>query len=403
MTKTQNIACPNCGEAISVTDVLFHQVQEEVQAGYKSKLAALEKEKVKLAAAIDEGVKKAVSIEKSKLEKKIRSELSNENSETIKLLEEQLDKKSGEIKQMNKLKSELSQTKREKDELQEKIQAETEEKFNNLLTDEKTKIRNQVEKETELKFAEKDSVIEKLKEQTRDMQRKLEQGSMQLQGEVQEIAIEDYLKTCFPLDTINEIKKGARGADSLQIINTRTRQSCGSVYYESKRTKDFQASWIDKFKEDMRLKGATLGAIVTDVMPKDMERFGLKDGVWICTYQEFKGLCHVLRETVILYSSALETQVNKGEKMQMLYGYLTSNEFRMQIEGIVEGFSQMNSDLASERRSMEMIWKKRQKQIEKVLQNTIHMYGNIKGIAGNALGTIKALELPVPEEQTQNI
>jgi hypothetical protein len=280
--------------------------------------------------------------------------------------------------------------------LEEQVKKEYELKFTLLITEEKSRIQNQVEEKMEMKISEKDQVIETMKGQINEMQRKIEQGSMQLQGEVQELAIEDFLKTNFPMDSIEEVKKGARGADCVQIINTRSRQNCGTIVYESKRTQSFQPAWVEKFKEDMRLEGATLGVIVTEAMPRDMQHMGQMDGIWICTFQEFKGLSHVLREAVIMYSSALTSQENKGEKMAMLYEYLTGNEFRMQVEAIVEGFSQMQTDLSGEKRSMEMIWKKRERQIEKVLQNTIHMYGNIKGIAGNAIGTIKALELPAP-------
>ena len=201
---------------------------------------------------------------------------------------------------------------------------------------------------------------------------------MQTQGEVQELGIEEWLADKFPLDTIQEIKKGERGADCLQIVHTRSRQNCGSIYYESKRTKAFQPSWIEKFKSDIREKNANIGVLVTEVMPSDMDRLGLKEGIWICSFEEFKGLCTVLRESIIQISTAVITQDNKGDKMGMLYDFLTSNEFRLQIEAIVEGFTQMKSDLESEQRSMRGIWKKREKQIEKVLLNTTGMYGSIK-------------------------
>ena len=221
---------------------------------------------------------------------------------------------------------------------------------------------------------------------------------MQTQGEVQELAIEEWLAEKFPLDVIQEIKKGERGADCLQIVHTRSRQNCGSIYYESKRTKNFQPSWIAKFKADIQERNANIGVLVTEVMPADMERLGLKDGVWICSFDEFKGLCTVLRESIIQISSALVTQENKGDKMGMLYDYLTSNEFQMQIEAIVEGFSQMKTDLDSEKRSMAGIWKKREKQIEKVLLNTTGMYGSIRGIAGSAVQAIPLLELPEDDD-----
>ena len=177
------------------------------------------------------------------------------------------------------------------------------------------------------------------------------------------------------------------------MVNTRARQNCGKIYYESKRTKDFQSGWIEKFKADMREKGADVGVLVTEAIPSDMDRMGIRDGVWVCTYEEFKGLCAVLRESVIQVSAALVSQEGKGDKMHMLYDFLTSTTFRMQVEAIVEGFSSMKEALESEKRSMQRIWKEREKQIDKVITNTIDMYGSIKGIAGSAVQSVKALEL----------
>jgi hypothetical protein len=226
---------------------------------------------------------------------------------------------------------------------------------------------------------------------------------MQLQGEVQELAIEEWLAANFPLDTIEEIKKGARGGDCIQTVNTRTRQNCGTIYYESKRTKDFQPTWIEKFKSDIRLKGANIGVLVSEVLPSDMDRMGLKEGIWICTYDEFKGLCKVLRESIVQVSNAVASQENRGDKMVILYDYLTSNTFHMQIEAIVEGFTQMKIDLDSEKRSMQKSWKMREKQIEKVIDNTIDMYGSIKGIAGSAIQDIKQLDMPYTDLLPENV
>src|SRR5690606_27252105 len=146
----------------------------------------------------------------------------------------------------------------------------------------------------------------------------------QLQGEVMELAIEEYLSKTFPLDTIDEIKKGATGADCVQIVNTREEQNCGTIYYESKRTKAFQPTWIEKFKNDIRTKKADIGVLVTEVMPSDMDRMGMKEGVWICTFEEFKGLSAVLRQSIIQLNQAVQSQENKGDKMSMLYDFLTS-------------------------------------------------------------------------------
>jgi hypothetical protein len=288
-------------------------------------------------------------------------------------------------------------TKKQKEELQEKLEAEYELKINERVMEEKTRIRKETEDKNQLRLAEKEHLINQLKEQLLESQRKIEQGSMQIQGEVQELAIEEYLRAKFPLDSIDEVKKGARGADCLHQVNSMTKLNHGSIYYESKRTKEFQVSWIEKFKKAMRSKGALFGVIISDAMPSNLERMGQLDGIWICSMDEFKGLCFVLRESVILLDTALQTQENKGTKMELLYQYLTGAEFRMQIEAIVEGFSQMQDDISKERRSMESIWKQREKQIQKVLLNTINMYGSVRGIAGNSIGTIQALELPSPE------
>jgi len=274
------------------------------------------------------------------------------------------------------------------------------EKMSVILSQEKEKIQKAADEKNELKLKELQKKIDDQRLLTEEMKRKQEQGSMQFQGEVQELAIEEWLQQQYPLDTIDEIKKGARGGDCIQIVNTRTTQNCGKIYYESKRTKKFEAIWIDKFKADMRVKGADIGVIVTESMPTEMDRMGLKDGVYICTFQEFKSLSGILRESIIQINSATTSQLDSGDKMHILYDYLTSNIFRMQVEAIVEGFTAMKTAIESEKRSMYRIWKEREKQIEKVTINTIDMHASIRGIAGTAIQAVKALELTSEEIDT---
>ncbi len=417
--NSRQIKCPNCGQEIDVNDILYHKLEEEIKSNYNQKIleqkieydsklvelktqkAAIEKDKKEFFEKVDKSVKEKLKNEKKSLEQKLREEITEEKEGELKSYQEQLKLKIKEAKEFNKLKADHEKLKREKDELKEKIEAEAELKISNKISEEKKKITKEIEGKNQLKLADKEHLISQLTEQLKEAQRKVEQGSMQSQGEVQEIAIEEWLKSNFKHDEIQEVKKGARGADCLQIINTKSFQNCGLIYYESKRTKDFQKSWIEKFKNDIRAKGANIGVIVTDAMPKEMDRMGLYDGVWICTFDEFKGLCFVLRESVIHIYNASKSQENKGDKMNMLYSYLTSNEFKLQIEAIVEGFVQMKSDLDSEKRSMEGIWKKREKQIEKVLLNTNHMYNSFKGIAGSAIAPIKYLELPGSESKSK--
>jgi len=412
MQNPSKITCPKCGTEIDVQNVLTHQIEDDLKKTYELKYSedkrmfddqALELEKARIdfenvkkkeEALIQERVHKLVKDQEKQIEAKLVAKIESEKADEVELLQKELNEKSKKLKELNKSKAEISKLKREKDELRDLILAETQEAINKELSEEKIKIRQSEHEKSELAIKELEKKLADQKKLTEEMQRKQEQGSMQLQGEVQELAIEEWLANKFPLDTITEIKKGARGADCIQTIHTRTKQNCGTIYYESKRTKDFQPSWIEKFKNDIRDKGSDIAVLVTEAMPSDMERMGMKDGIWICTYEEFKGLCVVLRESIIQLSDALVSQENKGEKMTMLYDFLTSNEFRLQIEGIVEGFTQMKSDLETEKRSITGHWKKREKQIDKVVLNTNFMYNSIKGIAGNAIQDVKALEMP---------
>ena len=418
MSNQTTIKCPNCGTEIDINEVLYHQLENkyrsehlvekkkleaEIEAKrkeYKTHLDSLkvkEEEFKEQKEKFEEEIKKATQIqlkaERVKLQENLRKEILDEQSESMALLQKQLEEKSNQVKELNVAKAQIGQLQREKEEMESAIMAKAELALNEKLKLEKEKIQKATDEQNELKLRQKDEQLRQLQEQLQIAQRKAEQGSMQLQGEVQELAIEEWLKEKYPFDTIDEVKKGARGADCMQIVHTRESQNCGKIYYESKRTKDFQKSWIEKFKADMREKGADIGVLVTDVMPSDMQRMGLYEGIWICSFEEFKGLSAVLREQIIKIHHAMKSQENKTDKMSLLYGFLTSNEFKMQIEAIVEGFTQMQSDLDSEKRSMQRIWKQREKQIEKVLDNTINMYGSIRGIAGNAIGNIKALEL----------
>jgi len=414
--QTNKIECPNCGHKIDVNDILYHQVDGELKKKYSAELARekdkyqdkldslneerkkLEGEKKRQDEAVADAIKAGLKEEEKRLQAEIRARMEEEQSERIRSLQEELDQKSGQLKDFNKAKSEIERLKREKDELKGSIEAESEKKLSEMIGVEKERIRKNEEQKSQLRLSEKEKIIEQLSERLKEAQRKAEQGSSQLQGEVQEMAIEEWLSVNFPLDTIEEIKKGARGADCLQIVNTRTRQNCGTIYYESKRTKGFQPGWIEKFKNDIREKGADIGVLVTESMPGDMERMGLKDGIWVCTFEEFRSLCVVLRDSVIKLSNVVVTQENKGDKMGMIYDYLTGNEFRLQVEAIVEGFTQMQTDLESEKRAINSIWKKREKQIEKVLLNTNYMYSSVKGIAGSAIQSVPLLEFPAGDD-----
>lgn len=414
--QDENIQCPKCGEKINVQSLVYRQIKakilqenleikqkfeaqmEQKQNAYEQALKELNAQKASIEERIISATKESLKQERAKLQETMRQEVTQEYSAAIENLQKELNIKSEQVKELNASKVEIDRLRREKDEIESRIKAQEQERLSKEMTLFKEKFQKEVEDKNAMRFREKEQQLESLKIQIEEMKRKAELTSQQLQGEVQELAIEEYLKVQFALDEIVEIKKGASGADCLQIVHTREIPNCGKIYYESKRTKAFSKEWIEKLKNDMRQKGVEVGVIVTETMPVGMDRMGLLDGVWVCNFEEFKALCAVLREGVISVQRARKSQENKHDKMHLLYHYLTSAEFKMQIEAIVEGFTQMQSDLDAEKRAMQRLWKQREKQLQKVLANSIDLYGAIQGIAGSAIGNIKQLELPFNEE-----
>jgi hypothetical protein len=411
MKNSTTIQCPDCGSQIDVNDILKHQIEDGLKQQFlkeKNELIKAQnvKEKQLEQAQADFEAKKKMEnvlfqerLEKQskeaekQIEIRLKSKMEADNLERIKSMQEELAEKSEKVKNLHQKEAEIEKLKREMGEVSELAKLQAQKELSAELIKEKEKIKRQADENNELKLKELQKQLEDQKKLTEEMKRKQEQGSMQLQGEVMELAIEEWLAMQFPLDTIDEIKKGANGADCLQVVNTRDQLNCGIIYYESKRTKAFQPAWIEKFKNDIRDKNAHVGVLVTEVMPGGMDRLGMVDGIWICSYEEFKGLCGVLRQSIIQWNRITLNQENKGDKMGMLYDFLTSTEFRLQMEGIVEGFTQMQTDLQKEKNAMKRIWKQREKQIDKVIDNAVGMHASIRGIAGNAIQAIPALEL----------
>lgn len=410
MSKDNVITCPECGAEIDVNEVLYHQLQEEAKKDYEKKLAkkekdyqaklqkleeeaeAIAKEKKQLKETVDKEVQTVLKSEKSKIEKIIRQKIQNETSEQIEGLQAELEAKSKQVRELNKTKAEVEKLKREKEELRDQVALEKEREFSEKLKDEKTRIKKQVEEDSVLKIKEKEKVIEDLKAQLDEAKRKAEQGSMQLQGEIQELEIENILRTLYPTDDIAEIKKGQRGADIIHTIRTNQGVDCGKIYYESKRTKNFDNNWLQKLRDDNLSVKADILVIVTEAMPEGIDKFCFKDGIWICSFLEVKGLSLVLRHGLIQLNSVAVTQQGKETKMEMLYNYLTGQEFRGQFEAIIEGFRSLQDSYHDEKLKMQKIWKEREKQLERILTNAVTFYGSLKGIAGASIPDIKMLE-----------
>ena len=406
------ITCPSCAHEFPAGEALAKQTEQRLRQEFEARSVAernamqdrmqqfdaerqqFEEQKRKENEIFQERLDKRVKEERAALESQLSEKLREEQEAQVSQLKKELQEKSDKVKELYQAKAEIETIKREKDELEDRLKAESAKELNQRIATEKERLREEASSQYELKLRELEKQLDDQRKLTEEMKRKQEQGSMQLQGEVQELAIEQWLKGQFPQDEVSPVKQGARGGDCVQLVNGAIGQSQGSIYYESKRTKDFNRQWIDKLKGDMRQKGADVGVIVTDTMPKELQRMGMLDGIWICSFDEFKGLSAVLRDTVIKVSEAMGARQNTGEKMQMLYDYLTSSSFRMQVEAIVEGFTSLKEGLAKEKIATMKLWAQREKQLEKVIENTVFMYGSVRGIAGSAVQEVKALELP---------
>ena len=404
----EKITCPKCSHKFDIEGALAKDIDakykeqllkerqeliesfEEKQQALQEQQLAFETKKKQENELFQKRLDKAISAEQTKLTEKINADFQQQL--TSQQLE--LEEKTNKIKTLQEKELELVKMERKMQE-QEK---EMEIKMQRKLFEEQTKLEESVAKrineENELRVKEMAKKLEDQHKLIEEMKRKSEQGSMQLQGEIQELAIEEILRSNFPHDIVQEIPKGARGADTIQVVMDSHMDDCGKIIYESKRTKTFSNDWIAKLKKDQRSLQADIAVIVTEVLPKDMPRFGVKNGVYICTFQEFKSLVFVLRQILLKSKEVRASQENKTDKMEMLYHFLTSEEFKLQISGIVEGFQGMKEDIDREKRSMQSMWKRREKQLELVISNTVNMHASIKGIAGKAIPTITQLELP---------
>lgn len=413
---TTTITCPSCGNEFEPTNAIREQIQAELRVQmkdwqlkkedeYKAKETSFQKQ----LSAKDEELNKRIAEEKRKLqadlEQSIRKSLSEDYENQVKILQQSVADNEEKLKEARRKELDFmqkeQQLKRKEEEFELNVQKKLVEERERLaieirkIEDQK---KEQLENDYKLKLAEKEKQLEDQKKLAEEMKRKAEQGSMQLQGEVQELLLENILQNTFPHDKIVPVGKGVRGADCIQTVCNPFGNECGKIIYESKRTLSFQTDWIDKLKADMRSQGADIAVIVTQTLPKDMERFGEKDGVYICTFTEVRSLASVLRTSILKVFQLSKSQENRGDKMHMLYDYLTSNEFSEQWKAIREGFLSMKLSIQKERDAMEKLWKAREKQLEKVLLNAAHIKGSVEGIAGS-----DAVNLNLLEDETVNL
>lgn len=404
------IICPKCSHQFEPTDAFREEVQLELRNEAKKWQGRKEEEyrqKEQLfqqqIQAKDTELNKRLAEEKQKLQMELKESISKsvgaDFENRVQMLQQAVADNEEKLREARR--KELAFLQQEQ---AFKIkEQELELSIQRRLMEERAKMKEQVwnEENERLQLKETQHLLEKkeLQKQLEDqkklvdeLKRKQEQGSMQLQGEVQELLLEEILRSTFPFDVVSPVDKGIKGADCVQTVRNQFGNEAGKIIYESKRTKDFTLDWIEKLKKDMRFMAADVAIIVTQTLPKDMERFGEKDGVYICTFTEVRSVALLLRNSILKIADAKKSQENRGEKMVMLYDYLTGNEFSEQWKAIREGFMSMKLSIQRERDMMEKLWKAREKQLEKVLLNASHIRGSIEGIAGADAVNLNLLE-----------
>lgn len=398
--ESGHITCPNCGHEFEISDALTGQIREHLRAELQADIVRREaetKRKLEEIAAresqLDEQVEARLKTRLSEAQAKAAKQLEERYALQMRDLQETLHQRDTDLKHFREQELALRKEKRDLEKAREQAELDLARQLDAERTRIRAEVQRQADEQHRLKELEKEKTIADLKAALDAMRRKAEQGSMETQGEVLEQDFEARLRAFFPLDDIAPVPKGIRGADLVHTVRTPLRVDCGILLWEIKNTKAWGGDWIAKLKQDMIDTRATLAILMSVVLPEGIERFGLVDGVWVSDPASALPLAAALREQFVALERERQSSVGKSVKMEMLYQYLAGTEFKQKIEGIVEGFTAMQDQLARERRAMEKQWKEREKQIERVVKNTVGLYGDMQGIIGGQIPEIPALEL----------
>jgi hypothetical protein len=407
------IVCPQCKTEIKLTESLAAPLLADVRRQFEQRLAQKDTDIAKREQLLNE---RAASLEKDKatLEQRItgklqqeRARIAAEEAKKAKLavgddldqkikeingLQEILKQRDAKLAEAQKTQTEFMRKQRELDDARRELDLTIEKRVQEDLAGARDKAKKEAEEELKLKVLEKDQTITAMQKQIEDLKRRAEQGSQQLQGEVQEIELEALLNAKFPRDVIQPVPKGEFGGDVLQRVTGPLNQPCGTILWEAKRTKNWSDGWLPKLREDQRAAKAEIAVIISQALPKEIETFDLIDGVWVAHPKVTLPVAMSLRQTLIEAASARQASEGQQTKMEMVYGYLTGPRFRQRVQAIVESFSSMKEDLDREKKAITRQWAKRDEQIDRVMQATVGMYGDLQGIAGRTLPEVEGLE-----------
>jgi hypothetical protein len=420
------IICPSCKSVIPLTESLAAPLIEVTRREYERRLAQKdsdvarreatlreqEQELAKLRESLDQQIAEKLKQERAQIsadeERKAKALVAadiQQKSEEIAQLQEVLKQREDKLKAAQQVQAELLRKQRELDDKMRELDLTVEKRVQEGLSAARDQARKQAEDELKLKVLEKEQTIASMQKQIEELRRKAEQGSQQLQGEVQEIELEALLSAHFPRDSIQPVPKGEHGGDVLQRVVGPFGQSCGTILWESKRTKNWSDGWLAKLRADQRAAKAEASVIISQALPKEIEAFGLVEGVWIAHPRLAIPLAVTLRHGLVEVATARQTSEGRQTKMEMVYEYLTGPRFRQRLQAIVEAFSSMQEDLAREKKLITKQWAKREQQIQQVMQATVGMHGDLQGIAGKTLQEIEGLELPAldaPQDEDES-
>ncbi|MGA8146735.1 MAG: DUF2130 domain-containing protein [Gallionellaceae bacterium] len=417
------ITCPACKAEIKLTESLAAPLIESTRRQFEQQLAQKDSDIAKREQAMREK-EKQLAEDKRKLDDQVadqvaaqlkaeRARVIAEESKKAKLasaaelenkareladLQEVLKSRDEKLAEAQKAQAELIKKQRELDDAKRELELTVEKRVQVGLTEVRTLAKKEAEDEQKLKVMEKEQTIAAMQKQIEDLKRRAEQGSQQLQGEVQELEIENLLRSKFPFDAIEPVPKGEFGGDVLHRVVGAGGQSGGTILWEFKRTKNWSDAWLAKLRDDQRTAKAEIAVIVSQILPKGVETFEMVEGVWVTHPRAALPVAMILRQSLLELALARQTTEGQQTKTEMVYQYLTGPRFRQRVEAIVEAFSTMQEDLDKERKAIMKQWAKREEQIERVMGATVGMYGDLQGIAGKSLQEIEGLEFPMLSE-----
>jgi hypothetical protein len=417
------ITCPNCHFEIKLTESLAAPLIEATRRQYEQAAAAKEQDftkreeairiqQAKIAqerASIDEQVatklvaeREQIAEQEAKQAKLLTATELNQKNKELADLQAVLKVRDEKLAEAQKAQAEIVRKHRELDDAKREIDLSIENKVQMSLAQVRAKAKQEAEDSLRLKVTEKEEQIAGMQRQIEDLKRRAEQGSQQLQGEALEVELESVLRAKFPTDIVEPVPKGEFGGDVIHRVIGAAGQVCGSILWETKRTKNWSDGWLAKLRNDQRTAKADLALIVTDALPKGITAFDLVDGVWVTEMRCAVPVAIALRQSLIELNGARQAAEGQQTKAQLVYQYLTGSRFRQRVEAIVENFTAMQSDLERERRATMRLWAKREEQIRGVIESTVGMYGDLQGIAGKALDEIEGLSVPLLESSPIN-